>query len=455
MRKEILIITVAAFTLNSCGIYTKYKPSTQVPEDLYGEEVALSDSADNLGNLGWREVFTDPYIRELIEQGLQNNTDLQSAQWRVEEAEATLMSAKLAFLPSFALAPQGTVSSFDGGKATQAYSVPVTASWELDIFGRMRNAKHQARALLEQSHDYRQAVQTQLVSGIANVYYTLLMLDEQLAISERTQQSWKETVDATRALMDAGLANEAAVSQMEATYYSISTSILDLKEQINQTENSLSLLLAESPRSVGRGKLEGQALPDHLAVGIPMQMLSNRPDVRRAEHSLESAFYATNQARSAFYPSVVLSGSAGWTNSAGSMIVNPGKFLATAIGSLTQPLFNRGANIAQLKIAKAQQEEAELSFRQALLNAGSEVNDALVKYQTARDKAGLFEKQIASLEKAYESTSLTMQYGNTTYLEVLTAQQSLLNAQLTQVANRFTEIQGVINLYQALGGGRE
>ena len=255
--------------------------------------------------------------------------------------------------------------------------------------------------------------------------------------------------------MDAGLANEAAVSQMEATYYSISTSLLDLKEQINQTENSLSLLLAESPRRVERGKLERQTLPDHLAVGIPVQMLSNRPDVRRAEHSLESAFYATNQARSAFYPSIVLGGSAGWTNSAGSMIINPGKFLATAIGSLTQPLFNRGANIAQLKIAKAQQEEAKLSFQQALLNAGSEVNDALVKYQTARDKAGLFEKQIASLEKAYESTSLTMLYGNTTYLEVLTAQQSLLSAQLTQVANRFMEIQGVINLYQALGGGRE
>ena len=455
MKKEIILFTVAALTLSSCGIYTKYKPAAEFPEDLYGEEVAVSGSTDNLGNLGWREVFTDPHLRVLIEQGLQSNTDLRSAQWRVEEAEATLMSARLAFLPSFALAPQGTVSSFDGGKATQTYSVPVTASWELDIFGRMRNAKQQAKALLEQSHDYRQAVRTQLVSSIANVYYTLLMLDEQLAISERTQQSWKETVDATRALMDAGLANEAAVSQMEATYYSISTSILDLKEQINQTENSLSLLLAESPRSVERGKLEGQTLPDHLAIGIPVQMLANRPDVRSAEHSLESAFYATNQARSAFYPSIVLSGSAGWTNSAGSMIVNPGKFLATAIGSLTQPLFDRGANIARLKIAKAQQEEAKLSFRQALLNAGSEVNDALVKYQTARNKAGLFEKQIASLEKAYESTSLTMQYGNTTYLEVLTAQQSLLNAQLTQVANRFTEIQGVINLYQALGGGRE
>ena len=452
--KKIIVLTTATALLSSCGIYTKYQPAETTPDNLYGEEVAVDDTT-NFGNVNWRELFTDPQLQALIEQGLQNNTDLRSAQLQIEEAEAALTSAKLAFLPSFALSPQGTISSFDGGKATKTYTLPVTASWELDIFGRLRNAKQQAKALYAQSKDYQQAVRTQLIAGIANVYYTLLMLDEQLAISERTQQSWKETVDATRALMDAGLANEAAVSQMEATYYSISTSILDLKEQINQTENSLSLLLAESPRSVGRGKLEGQALPDHLAVGIPMQMLSNRPDVRRAEHSLESAFYATNQARSAFYPSVVLSGSAGWTNSAGSMIVNPGKFLATAIGSLTQPLFNRGANIAQLKIAKAQQEEAELSFRQALLNAGSEVNDALVKYQTARDKAGLFEKQIASLEKAYESTSLTMQYGNTTYLEVLTAQQSLLNAQLTQVANRFTEIQGVINLYQALGGGRE
>lgn len=454
MKKQIIIATVAALTLSSCGIYTKYQPAAEVPEDLYGDEVAATDSTDNIGNLSWQEIFTDPQLRELIEQGLASNTDLQSAQWRVQEAEATLMSARLAYLPSFALAPQGTVSSFDGGKATQTYSLPVTASWELDIFGRVRNAKRQAKALLEQSHDYRQAVQTQLISGIANTYYTLLMLDAQLEISTRTQQSWKETVDATRALMSAGLSNDAAVSQMEATYYSICNSILDLKEQINQTENSLSLLLAETPGNVRRGRLEGQTLPSHLAVGIPVQMLANRPDVRSAEHALESAFYATNQARSAFYPSIVLSGSAGWTNSAGSMIVNPGKFLATAIGSLTQPLFNRGANIAQLKIAKAQQEEAKLSFQQALLNAGAEVNDALVQYQTAQNKSEYYEKQIASLERAYESTSLTMQYGNTTYLEVLTAQQSLLNAQLTQVANRFTEIQGVISLYQALGGGR-
>lgn len=452
--KKIIVLTTATALLSSCGIYTKYQPAETTPDNLYGEEVAVDDTT-NFGNVNWRELFTDPQLQALIEQGLQNNTDLRSAQLQIEEAEAALMSAKLAFLPSFALSPQGTISSFDGGKATKTYTLPVTASWELDIFGRLRNAKQQAKALYAQSKDYQQAVRTQLIAGIANVYYTLLMLDEQLAISQQTEEAWKETVASTRALMDAGLANEAATSQMEAAYYSVQTSILDLKEQINQVENSLALLLAETPRRYERGKLADQRLPEDVAVGVPMQMLSNRPDVRAAERSLEQAFYATNQARAAFYPSIVLSGSAGWTNSAGSMIVNPGKFLASAVGSLTQPLFNKGQIMAQYRIAKVQQEEASLSFQQALLNAGSEVNDALVACQTSKAKTLLFEKQIQSLEKALESTSLLMEHGTTTYLEVLTARQSLLSAQLSQTANRFTEIQSVINLYQALGGGRE
>ena len=451
---KIIVLTTATALLSSCGIYTKYQPAETTPDNLYGEEVAVDDTT-NFGNVNWRELFTDPQLQALIEQGLQNNTDLRSAQLQIEEAEAALMSAKLAFLPSFALSPQGTISSFDGGKATKTYTLPVTASWELDIFGRLRNAKQQAKALYAQSKDYQQAVRTQLIAGIANVYYTLLMLDEQLAISQQTEEAWKETVASTRALMDAGLANEAATSQMEAAYYSVQTSILDLKEQINQVENSLALLLAETPRRYERGKLADQRLPEDVAVGVPMQMLSNRPDVRAAERSLEQAFYATNQARAAFYPSIVLSGSAGWTNSAGSMIVNPGKFLASAVGSLTQPLFNKGQIMAQYRIAKAQQEEASLSFQQALLNAGSEVNDALVACQTSKAKTLLFEKQIQSLEKALESTSLLMEHGTTTYLEVLIARQSLLSAQLSQTANRFTEIQSVINLYQALGGGRE
>lgn len=452
--KKIILLTTVSVLLSSCGIYSKYKPATTVPDHLYGEEVVPEDTT-SFGNMDWRVLFTDPYLQQLIEQGLQSNTDYQSAQLRVEQAEATLMSARLAFLPSFAFTPQGSVSSFDGHKATQTYSLPITASWELDIFGRMRNAKEQAKALFAQSRDYQQAVRTQLIAGIANTYYTLLMLDEQLYITRQTEEAWRETVSSTRALMKAGLSNESAVSQMEATYYQVQTSVLDLKEQINQVENSLALLLAETPHSYERGELQGQQFPESISTGVPMQMLANRPDVRSAERSLEAAFYGTNQARAAFYPSITLSGSAGWTNNAGSMIVNPGKFLASAVGSLTQPLFARGEIMAQYRITKLQQEEAALAFQQSLLNAGSEVNDALTACQTSREKSLLLDKQIVSLETALKSTSLLMEHGTTTYLEVLTARQGLLSAQLTHTANRFTEIQSLINLYRALGGGRE
>ena len=383
MKKNIILLVAMSLTLSGCGIYTKYKPATSVPDDLYGGEVVTEDTA-GLGNMDWRELFTDPYLQSLIETGLQTNTDYQSAQLRVEEAQAVLMSAKLAFLPAFALSPQGTVSSFDTNKATQGYSLPVTASWELDVFGRMRNSKKQAKALYAQSEDYRQAVRTQLIAGIANTYYTLLMLDEQLLISRQTEEAWKETVASTRSLMNAGLANESAVSQMEATYYQVQGSVLDLQQQINQVENSLALLLAETPRNYERGT-----------------------------------------------------------------------FLASAVGSLTQPLFNKGQVVAQYRIARAQQEEAALGFQQTLLNAGSEVNDALTAYQTSQGKRLLLDKQVTSLQTALRSTSLLMEHTNTTYLEVLTARQSLLSAQLSQTANHFTEIQSLINLYRALGGGQE
>lgn len=452
--KKLILFSTAAALLSSCGIYTKYKPAETVPDNLYGEIFTTEDTT-SLGSVDWHELFTDPHLQAYIEQGLSNNTDYLSAQLRIKEAEATLLSSKLAYLPSFALAPQGTVSSFDGGKAAQTYSLPVTASWEVDIFGKMRNNKRQAQALYAQSLDYKQAVRTQLIAGIANTYYTLLMLDDQLLLSQETAKAWEETVRSTRALMNAGKADEAAVAQMEAACYEVQASVLDLKEQINQAENSLALLLAETPRSYERGTLADMKMPDELSAGVPMQLLANRPDVRMAERSLEAAFYATNAARSAFYPSITLSGSAGWTNSAGSMIVNPGKFLASAVGSLTQPLFARGQLLGQLKISKAQQEEASLAFQQTLLNAGSEVNDALTAWQTSRGKSQLLDRQVASLQKAVKSTSLLMEHGTTTYLEVLTAKQNLLMAQLTQTANRFSEIQSVITLYCALGGGKE
>lgn len=458
MKKQIMILAAAGLLFGSCGIYTKYKPATEVPENLYGAaaDTIPEDSLNlGLGGMDWHELFTDPQLQALIEQGFRVNTDYLSAQLKIEEAQATLLSSKLAFLPSFALSPEGTVSSFDKQKASQAYSLPVAASWELDLFGKMRNSKKQAQALLAQSRDYQQAVRTQLIGSIANTYYTLLMLDQQLAISRQTEQAWKETVASTRALMAAGQSNESAVAQMEATYYNVQSSVLDLEEQINQTENSLALLLAETPRHYERGALAGQQFPADFSIGISVRMLSCRPDVRSAERTLEAAFYGTNAARSAFYPSITLSGSAGWTNSAGSAIINPGNFLASAVASLTQPLFARGQLVGQLKIARAQQEEAALAFQQSLLNAGSEVNDALTALQTSRAKSGLMDKQVASLQTALRSTSLLMEHSTTTYLEVLTARQSLLTAQLSQVSNRFTEIQSLISLYQSLGGGQE
>lgn len=451
MKKIVPILVIAALTC-SCNIYKTYERPEISTEGLFRDTVSITDTT-SLANLAWHELFTDPQLQVLIEQGLNNNTDLRTACLRVTEAEASLLSARLSYLPSASLAPQGTISSFDKQNATKSYQLPVSASWELDIFGKVTNARRGVQAALEQSEAYRQAVQTQLIASIANNYYTLLLLDEQLVISKQTSANWKEYIKTMYALKRAGQTNEAAVSQAEANSLSVETSILTLKQQISEAENSLSTLLGEAPHSITRGKLEGQIFPETLAAGIPLQLLSNRPDIRQAEASLTQAFYSTNEARSAFYPNITLSGTAGWTNSGGIGITNPGALLLNAVGSLTQPLFNKGTNIANLKIAKAQQEEAVLAFQQRVLDAGAEVNNALTQFQTARSKSSLTQRQITSSDTAVRSTRLLMQHGNTTYLEVLTAQESLFQTQLTHVSNRFDEIQSVINLYQALGGG--
>ena len=459
MKIKLITLSVSCLLLSSCGIYTTYeRPSDINTDGLYGQDLneeAVAVDTASIASLSWRELFTDSHLQTLIEHALQSNTDLLSAQQRIKEAEATLSSAKLAYLPSFMLTPQGGVSSFDKSKGSWTYTGIASASWEIDIFGKLANAKRRSKALYLQSLEYEQAVSTSLIANVANLYYTLLMLDEQYRISEETAVNWRESVRTMRAMMAAGMTNEASVSQSEANCRQVEASLLDLKQQIKEVENSLSILLGEVPGGIERGHLAGQDFPEDLTVGVPLQLLSRRPDVKSAELSLASSFYSTNAARSAFYPSITLSGTAGWTNSAGNMIINPGKLLLSAVGALTQPLFNKGLNIAQLKIAKAQQEEAKLAFQQALLNAGSEVNNALTQVQTARGKTELRTGQITSLENAVRSTQLLMQHGTSTYLEVLTAQQSLLSAQLTQVADRFDEIQGIINLYQALGGGRD
>lgn len=452
MKKIMILCAAALFT--ACGIYKPYSRPDDIKTDgLYGD-VETADTA-SLADLSWQEVFTDPQLQRLIYAGLENNTDLQSAHLRVKEAKATLSSARLAYLPSFNFAPQGGISSFDLSTPSKTYSIPVSASWEIDIFNGLTNAKRRAKAIYAQSQEYEQAVKTQLIASIANLYYTLLMLDSQYRVSFETAEKWRESVRTMRAMKEAGMTNEAGVAQYEANSLAIEASLHDLAYSIHQTENTLASLLGETPHTITRGLLETQHLPDELLVGIPVQMLANRPDVRAAELSLTTAYYDTASARSALYPRITLSGTAGWTNNAGAMIVNPGKLLLSAAGSLVLPIFNARAGRARVKIAKAQQEEAKLGFQQTLLDAGAEVNNALTQCQTARAKAVLRQQQIEALERAVESTELLMRHTPTTYLEVLTARQSLLSAQLSQISDRFDEMQGVVTLYHALGGGRD
>lgn len=453
MRKIIILSGVALLT--GCGLYKPYSRPDNIRADaLYGADYETEDSV-TLASMPWRELFTDPYLQALIEQGLKNNTDLRSAYLRVQQAEVTLKTARLAYLPSFNLAPNGGVASFDQSKGAWSYSVPLVASWDLDIFGRITNNKRQAKSLYEQSDDYRQAVQAGLIVSISTQYYTLLMLDQQLDMARETAVQFKESVRVMKAMKNAGMANEVGVSQMEAAWYSVESSVEELNRSIKEIENSLSAVLAEVPGTITRGTLDEQHFPTELSTGVPLQLLTRRPDVRAAEQTLIQAYYATNIARASLYPSITLGGMAGWTNSVGSAIINPGKLLLNVTGSLAQPIFNGGYNRGRVKIAKAQQEQATISFQQTLLNAGMEVNNALTQYQTAEAKQQWRSNQIVSLEKALAQTELLMAHTSTTYLDVLTARQSLLQAEMSMATDRFEQIQAVINLYHALGGGAD
>ena len=461
MKKQIITLMCATALLSSCHIYKSYdRPDDITAEGLYRDTASVNDTlasdTANFGNLPWREVFTDPQLQTLIEQALTNNADLRSAALNVKQAQAALMSARLAYAPMLGLSPQGTVSSWDKGKATQTYSLPVTASWQIDLFGQLLNPKRNAQVSLKQTQFYEQAVQTQVIANVANMYYTLLMLDRQLQITEGTVDILKRNMETVQAMKDAGIFGvTSAVEQSRTAYAQVKASLPDIHQSIRETENALCLMLNQPAQNISRGTLEAQQLPSEFSVGIPLQLLSNRPDVKAAEMSLASKYYNTNSARAAFYPQITLSGSAGWTNSAGSAIVNPGKLLASAIGSLTQPLFYRGANIARLKQAKAQEEQAKIQFQTSLLNAGNEVSNALYQYQMVTEKAASRDIQVNSARKAAEDTKELFKLGTSTYLEVLSAEQSYLSAQLSEVSDTFASMQAVVSLYQALGGGRE
>lgn len=460
MKKQIIGTMCLAALMSSCHIYKSYdRPETIDASGIYRDPASAVDTlaADtaNMGNLPWKEIFRDAKLQALIEEGLSKNVDIQAAALRVQEAKVMLTAAKLSYLPSINLAPQGTATSMGGSNYVKAYQLPVSASWEIDLFGKILNTKRGQKVAYEQSKYAEQAVRSQIICGIANVYYSLLMLDRQVEITTETAAIYKENVRAMEAMKIAGMTTEAAVAQMRAASHQVEASLLDLKRQVRETENSLAVLLARTPQTVERGTLAEQVMPEELAAGVPMQLLENRPDVKMAEMTLAAAYYTTNSARAAFYPGLNITGLAGWTNGSGVTVVNPGEFMLQALASLAQPIFNNGKLIANLKVSKAEEKIAQMNYQQTILEAGKEVSDALFLFDTQTKKLAEDRGQVEQLDKAVTYTNALFQSGEATYLEVLTSQQNLLSAKLSEVADNFQRIQAVINLYSALGGGRE
>lgn len=453
-----MIMMSAAVLLSSCGLYNKYERPDVDTKGLVRDTQSLTDTlaaqdTTSFGNLPWRTVFTDPQLQALIQQGLDNNPDLLNAALNVKMVNEALKVAKLAFLPSVALSPQGTLTSFDGAAATKAYQLPVSASWNVDLFGNLLSAKRSAQMQLIATKDYQTVVKTNIISGIANLYYTLLMIDRQLEIVTDMEQLTKETWEKMQFMHEnrAGY-RSTAVQSAEAAYYQVQAQHVDLQRQMREAENSLSLLLGQPGQAIPRGKFAEQNLPAEFATGVGIQMLANRADVHANEMALAQCFYDVETARSRFYPNITITGTAAFTNNNG--MVNPGKWLLSAVGSLVQPIFQHGQIVAGLKVAKMQYEQAYNTWQNSIYKAGNEVSNALVAYNSYSQKAELDGKRVAVLQKNVEDTKRLMESSsNTTYLEVITAQSNLLNAEISEVADQLSKMQAVVSLYQALGGG--
>ena len=440
------------------SLYGKYERPDVNTQGLYRDPVSLTDTlavsdTTSFGNMPWRSVFTDPQLQSLIQTALDNNVNMLNAALNVKMVEEALKVARLAFLPSVAFTPQGTIAKFDDNPVTKSYQLPLSASWNVDLFGNLLNAKRSAQMQLLATQDYQTVVKTNLISGVANLYYTLLMLDRQIEIVGEMEGLTKETWEKMQVMKDTRVGyRSTAVQSAEAAYYSVQAQRIDLQRQVREVENSLSLLLGQPAQTIQRGTFEGQSLPQDLATGVGIQLLNNRADVHAAELTLAQCFYDVNQARSRFYPQITITGTGAFTNQNG--LVNPGKMLWSAVGSLVQPIFQHGQIVAGLKVAKMQYEQAFNTWQNTILQAGNEVSNALVQYNSAAEKAEFDAKRVEVLKKNVEDTRTMMsQSANTSYLEVITAQSNLLNAEISQVTDDFNKMQAVVNLYQALGGG--
>ena len=453
--KHSLPLLALVLTLSGCGLYRKYQRPTIQTSVYRGDQIdSLSRDTTSFGQTPWRTLFTDVHLQALIEKALQQNVDLLTAHLSTQQAEAQLRSARLSFLPSLSLAPSISANKTEGLPASYSYTLPVQASWQIDLFGSLLNASRSTQVQLLRAQAYQQLVRSRVIANVANSYYTLLMLDRQLQLSHSAAELAAHTLEVMKAQKEVGRAMESSVQSAQANLHAVEASIPEIKRQITTTENALALLLGESPRSYPRSSLQAQQLPSSFALGVPVQLLSARPDVRVTELALASCYYQTNSARAAFYPSLNISGSAGWTGALGEAVSNPMKFIASALGSLAQPLFAHGKLVAGLRVAQAEEEKARLAFQQSLYNAGAEVSNALALYQASEAKVKAETLQVESLEKNVEIVEMLFKTGKaSSYLEVITAQQSLLQAQLSLVQDSFSRMQAVVNLYNALGGG--
>lgn len=463
LNKSLLLPAVAVLalaTLGSCNIYKKYDTPTDtalMAEYKQAQQASIDSMA--YGNLSWQQVFTDPVLADLISQALENNIDLRNAKLNIDIAHAQLKGAKLSYLPSVALSPNGAGSKYfvnPHQSMAWSYQIPLSVSWEIDIFAKLLNSKRGAQASYEMSEDYAQAVRSQIIAAVANCYYGIASIEAQLQVSRSTAEIWLQNVQTMKDLKEAGTVNEVAVVQSEAQYYGILGQITDLEVSLDEMNNTMSLLLGVMPQKWTVSPDAVLNVPSIVREGVPMYELAMRPDVAAAERNMAVAYYATNSARAAFYPGLNITANGGFTNLLGSMVKNPGEFFINLAGSLTAPLFSRGQNIARLEAAKAQQQQAMNSFENTLMSASAEVSDAMTLYEKSVEKQDVLAKQAEKLALAVDYTQELLKVGgyNTTYLDVLTAQQSLLSAQISAITARNSQTRALINLYQALGGGR-
>ncbi len=448
--KNIFAVALVSIALTSCGLYKKYESKAEIPAGVMG--IKESTSAPEMTS--WRQFFTDPLLQQLIEQALANNTNLASARIAVEQSAASLQAARLGYLPAFSLGPQGALSSFDLSPVTKTYSLPLQMTWDVELFGSITNKKRAAKAVFLQAQCSEDAVRSNLVSAVAQHYSMLQILDRQLEILTQTDSLWSASLETQKSLWENGKAYSTAVNQLESSWLNVKTQIVDTRRSIHSTENSLCKLLAITPQHIARNKWGEHVLSSSIALGsFSAELLRNRPDIRLADHMMEEAYYNTQTARAAFYPSLTLSGTLGWTNNGGGIVTDPGKLLLNIMGQLTQPVFTRGKLRASLKIAKLAQEDLLGKYTQTVIDAGNQVNEALADFQASAEKDEYYQRQVATLHDAYTGTHELMDNGKASYLEVLTAQESLLSAQLSEAMNKYSAAQTLIALYIALGGG--